>query len=118
MPHGVANAGGRLEFVRRENRFFEALFQGLRIVRPEEQSATRFYNVRAAAAVGNHGGQSQRQRLHQSDRTRLVGGGKHEQVALQKFGDDVNGRAAKAHLVVQFALANLPAKRGGKGAGL
>ena len=89
----------------------------MRVVRLKEQSAARLYDVWAAAAVGNHGGQSQRQRFHQSDRTRLVGGGKHEQVALQEFGGDVGGRTAKAHLGVQSALANLPAKRSGKGAG-
>ena len=100
MPHRVANVCWRFEFVWRKNRFFKALFQRLWVVRPEEQSASWFYNVWTAAAVGDNGGQSERQRFHQSDRTRLVGGGKREQVALQKFGGDIGGRAAKAHLGV------------------
>lgn len=89
----------------------------MRVVRSKEQSATRFYDVWTAAAVGNDGGQSQRHGFHQGDRTRFVGGGKREQVALQEFGGDVGGRTAKAQLGFQSALANLLAKFGGEGAG-
>ena len=67
--------------------------------------------------MGNDGGQSQRHGFHQGDRTRFIGGGKREQVALQEFGGDVGGRTAKAQLGFQSVLANLLAKFGSEGAG-
>ena len=36
MPNGIADVFGRLEFIWRENRFFETLLQGLGVVRPKE----------------------------------------------------------------------------------